>query len=1092
MNAINLEIGQNLGPAQKSLEDMKNVKQFQESLQNKMNKMLKKTKTVKENMSKLEKAKEQCTLQEKNVKDLLFIIDRKDRELKSKNQDQESSLTLINKTSDCRGMLLYEDEEQGDGLIGHYYDNENWLGHFKELKSEDIDFDWTNGEPLEGINPYNFSVEWSGWIAIPATDSYIFSIECDDGAELYINDDLVLTHNTKTIVENYKNYYHNSNSDKDGSLKINFLKSQSQQINLTGNIKIKIKLKYFHSIHTSIYTGGQVFIRLFWQNSDFNEELIASKYLYSSFFYDPIKITEYDIKESEIKRLHENDYAFMNSDRYILQDIPKDLLNSPTLKLKSRFEKDVLSFNSNTPINVFIGLISHYPNPLRDDFENTGLYMSLLQLDKNQTKGSKKLIAQKSAKLVIYKKSFNKGNVQIKLNKAGINQKGVPMVIFFGFDTFFKNPLICSGKEILISKASGPHYSGCKASSEVKGYKCEDGFSGKMRDEEGGMWASDSDGIGAWIYIKFRKVFKITKIEYRNRQNPSERNSKIEIRFSSGESKLISLKNNDEIFETNIESVQTDSIKFTIKEVYGTLNNGGAFNIYGLKCWYENEDIINDINKENNSKESDANVDKSKIPTNIDPLFKMDSFKPIDLSCFDSLSNTIKIDTKLIKPGSKLTVFCPESCSLSMAYVFGTDLYTRDSSICKSAYHAKKISGLGGLVTIVISDSNNRNFKGSLSNGIKSEGKNYSSLAISFESHEEEDLIILKPSSKLDIKVEDPNKGFTWNAAVITNVMDTPNGKFIKVILDGSNSTPISLPYPNPEKLAACGEKVKNRNCEGSLKKQTYSPILIRFVPSDYQGEISKDDKGFLVDNGQLFGSNNKPFGWSVDMKDKIYKRTNFNKPLLETLVEFPPPPNSKACTKSRPENLCEPVYWKVKVGKGKFLVKIFIGDPKEEFLMNVKVNNKYFIKNKQIPKNTEVVYEESIEAKDEFIEISSDCEESCDYSKTKLNAVQISPILNEENMEKTKKQEKATSCGNSFTGGRCETGPDVLHCLFDSITNPFANLCNDSMVLVSIPQNYKCKEYVGQYKCVKKEYVDTGECKIFCPKECQLAKCIY
>jgi len=38
------------------------------------------------------------------------------------------------KSTNCAGMLLYEEENEGDGLIAHYYDNEAWLGDFKERK----------------------------------------------------------------------------------------------------------------------------------------------------------------------------------------------------------------------------------------------------------------------------------------------------------------------------------------------------------------------------------------------------------------------------------------------------------------------------------------------------------------------------------------------------------------------------------------------------------------------------------------------------------------------------------------------------------------------------------------------------------------------------------------------------------------------------------------------------------------------------------------------------------------------------------------------------------------------------------------------
>ena len=77
------------------------------------------------------------------------------------------------KTDNCKGMLLYEHEDDGDGLIGHYFDNENWLGNYKEKKaSGSINFDWTDSSPMPGINIRNFSVEWKGWLEIPVNEKY--------------------------------------------------------------------------------------------------------------------------------------------------------------------------------------------------------------------------------------------------------------------------------------------------------------------------------------------------------------------------------------------------------------------------------------------------------------------------------------------------------------------------------------------------------------------------------------------------------------------------------------------------------------------------------------------------------------------------------------------------------------------------------------------------------------------------------------------------------------------------------------------------------------------------------------------------------
>ena len=82
---------------------------------------------------------------------------------------------------------------------------------------------------------------------------------------------------------------------------------------------------------------------------------------------------------------------------------------SSTLKLKSRYLKDFIEFNISVSGYIYIGILSHYPNPLPYDFENSGFSISLLQLDKTQSKSTKRLYAKKSAQLILYKKKIEKG-----------------------------------------------------------------------------------------------------------------------------------------------------------------------------------------------------------------------------------------------------------------------------------------------------------------------------------------------------------------------------------------------------------------------------------------------------------------------------------------------------------------------------------------------------------------------------------------------------------------------------------------------------------------------------------------------------------
>lgn len=76
------------------------------------------------------------------------------------------------------------------------------------------------------------------------------------------------------------------------------------------------------------------------------------------------------------------------------------------------------------------------------------------------------------------------------------------------------------------------------------------------------------------------------------------------------------------------------------------------------------------------------------------------------------------------------------------------------------------------------------NYKSSASNGVKSEGKFKSSLSINFELYEEEDVIVMKAGSKVDIKSDETQK---WMPGVITQVLDTTNGRFLKLVIDGGN-----------------------------------------------------------------------------------------------------------------------------------------------------------------------------------------------------------------------------------------------------------------------------------------------------------------
>ncbi|CAJ0918915.1 unnamed protein product [Ranitomeya imitator] len=68
-------------------------------------------------------------------------------------------------------------------------------------------------------------------------------------------------------------------------------------------------------------------------------------------------------------------------------------------------------------------------------------------------------------------------------------------------------------------------------------------------------------------------------------------------------------------------------------------------------------------------------------------------------------------------PGSSADVLCPADCLTNGASVWGTDVYTNDSSICRAAIHAGKIPNDGGQVS-VHKTPGEASYTGSTRNGI--------------------------------------------------------------------------------------------------------------------------------------------------------------------------------------------------------------------------------------------------------------------------------------------------------------------------------------------------------------------------------------
>ena len=259
----------------------------------------------------------------------------------------------------------------------------------------------------------------------------------------------------------------------------------------------------------------------------------------------------------------------------------------------------------------------------------------------------------------------------------------------------------------------------------------------------------------------------------------------------------------------------------------------------------------------------------------------------IKIKCFDSLSNSKKFNSVDKTIGSKVLVYCTETCALTDFNVYGDLVYTKDSAICRSAFHSQKLPAEGGKVWLIFQNGRT-GYRSQIRNGIRSEGKARSDISITFDGYIKIEQIIMEIGSKIDLA--NPNSP-GWLPAIIMKIDHKENNiKLLKIAIEGINQPYLTYNYPNKSKIQPCGEYIKNRDCKNSRKGlNKNNPIKIRFTPEDYY-----EDGNYLPDYGKTYGFNNKPYGWSKDMTSKIRQFNEASKQELHSFIEFPPSIKSK------------------------------------------------------------------------------------------------------------------------------------------------------------------------------------------------------
>lgn len=141
----------------------------------------------------------------------------------------------------------------GTGLIGSYYHERNLTKLSFTRTDATVDFDWGVGSPdLKKIYPSTFSVRWTGQVQPKYTETYTFYTNTDDGARLWVNNQLVI----------------NSWTDQG-------LTERSGSITLQAGQMYNIKLEYYEKF-------GSAVAKLLWSSPSQAKQIIPKEQLYPS------------------------------------------------------------------------------------------------------------------------------------------------------------------------------------------------------------------------------------------------------------------------------------------------------------------------------------------------------------------------------------------------------------------------------------------------------------------------------------------------------------------------------------------------------------------------------------------------------------------------------------------------------------------------------------------------------------------------------------------------------------------------------------------------------------------------------------------
>jgi len=82
--------------------------------------------------------------------------------------------------------------DEGDGLLGLYYDNNDLINRKLTLIDHDVNFTWGASSPDPAVEPDTFSARWLGLVQPRYSETYTFYTNTNDGVRLWVDGNMII------------------------------------------------------------------------------------------------------------------------------------------------------------------------------------------------------------------------------------------------------------------------------------------------------------------------------------------------------------------------------------------------------------------------------------------------------------------------------------------------------------------------------------------------------------------------------------------------------------------------------------------------------------------------------------------------------------------------------------------------------------------------------------------------------------------------------------------------------------------------------------------------------------------------------------